>query len=155
MAQSSSPAQIIAENLVQWSDSPFPQVANPTIISQSEAIIHALSEAGLMIVPKEVYPPITDDQSKKYTFIEWITASLIDIDPDIIVQSAGSGVDLIEIKLNAVWPIATIQAPATNVLSAWMLHYPREVQTEIFRRLVFAINSWYHLSTFAETGRTV
>lgn len=97
----------------------------------------------------EVHPALAEE-GRTFTFQEWITETLKEVDPGITVRD--DGLDRLRIMANGDWHIATIYNPPRELLSAWLDVYPRQVQTEIFRRLIFSINAWCGVDTDTHTG---
>lgn len=93
---------------------------------------------------------MTDEQVKVFTFKDWLEDTLAEVDPSITLTE--DNVNRIDIKIGGDWHIATIYAPPTGLLSAWLDTYPRSLQTEIFRRIIFTINSWCGMETDTHTG---
>lgn len=117
-------------------------------------VVHALREAGYTISKTEVFPAVDQDKERFYTFQSYLQEILREIDSDISVTEGA--VDKLDIRVAGSWHIATVQAPApTSIFSAWFMQYPREIQTEVFRRVIFGINSWCRLATDTHTGKVI
>lgn len=97
--------------------------------------------------------PISEENAKVYTFESWLKEYLEEVDPGVIVIK--DTLSRFKIMLNGSWHLATVYAPPEEILSGLIDQYPREIQTEMFRRVIFAINSWYHLSTDSHTGAVI
>lgn len=115
-------------------------------------VVHRLREAGYVISKSEPYAAIDSDQTA-YSFAEWIRLGLVPVDQGVTIHEVANS--RLEIKLNGDWHIATVYRPDPGLLGVWLDQYPRELQAEVFRRLIFGINAWCGFATDIATGVVV
>lgn len=125
---------------------------DPTWRGLGGEVIHALTEGEYVVIRKPV-PAVTEAEAKVYTFRQWMEESLGEVDPDVVVSD--DTLNRLRIHLHGDWHIATVYGPPTDVFTGWLDTYPRQLQTEIFRRIIFSINSWCRMATDRYTGETV
>lgn len=101
---------------------------------------------------KDVAPAITEEQAKVYTFPEWLKERLLLADPTVELREAG--LDRWAVYIHDDWHLMTVYAPSTGMLSDYVDLYPRQVQAEVFRQTIFALNAWYKFETDMVTGES-
>lgn len=126
------------------------QMQHDMIMDSVERVLKGENSVTEETETKERIQPVADEERKVYTFAEWVRESLVEVDPGVTVEE--SSLNRLDIKLNGEWHVATIYAPPEGLLQEWLDAYPRQMQTEMFRRIIFGINSWCGLATDIHTG---
>lgn len=125
----------------------------PMVVGENETFDRTAEDIQVEGRMKKRIHPITDEEVKVYTFKEWLLESLQEVDDGVVVISETLARH--RIMLNGHWHLATVYAPPPEIMSALVDQHPRDLQTEMFRRIIFAINSWNKLATDPHTGVVV